>query len=471
MDELARAVLPMVYNLVWRALDGDADVDDVVQDVMVRAFRQLGSLRSVESFRPWLTSIAMHQIGTHAAREDRASRRTAPLEVATDLPDAGAEMEGPALLRTDLAGQRRQVRHAVRWMVPDDRAVFSLWCLESLDELSRAELAAALGIDLAHAGVRVQRMRDQLERSRAVVAALEAMPGCARLEVVVAKWDGTPSPFWRKRIARHIRSCSLCSQVTVDHVTIERLLAGLALLPVPAALTTALIVKEALAGAGVVASSGAATAGFKAAAWAGRAVHAIQAIGAHPIIATVVAGSMAVGIAATSTDWSDPAPRAGAFTAASGVRSGNGSFPATVLPAGRWSLESAGSSGQFIAVAGDSGVLEPAQDIPTRRRATFRVVAGLADPACSSFVSSDGRFLRHSSFRLRPDSDEGTVLFRRDATFCAQQGFLPGSVALESLNFRGFFVRHIGGELWIDQFDGSAGFRADASFLVRPPLD
>lgn len=42
---------------------------------------------------------------------------------------------------------------------------------------TRAELAAALGTSVAHAGVRVQRMRNQLELSRSLVAALEASPG------------------------------------------------------------------------------------------------------------------------------------------------------------------------------------------------------------------------------------------------------------------------------------------------------
>jgi hypothetical protein len=92
------------------------------------------------------------------------------------------------------------------------------------------------------------------------------------------------------------------------------------------------------------------------------------------------------------------------------------------------------------------------------------------EPSCVSFRGPDGRYLRHSSFQLRLSSDEGTVLFRRDATFCPRQGFLTGSVSLESVNYPGFFLRHVGRQLWIDQFDGSSAFRADSSFLVRPPL-
>ena len=41
LDDLVAESLPLVYNLVGRALDGHADVDDVVQEVMLRVVRHL----------------------------------------------------------------------------------------------------------------------------------------------------------------------------------------------------------------------------------------------------------------------------------------------------------------------------------------------------------------------------------------------------------------------------------------------
>ncbi|MEU4425056.1 sigma-70 family RNA polymerase sigma factor, partial [Actinoplanes sp. NPDC024001] len=90
MNELARRHLPMVYNLVRQALPDEADVDDVVQDVMVRALRQLPKLRSPSSFRPWLAAIAVNQIGSHLARARVRFRRTAPLAAAAGRPAAAA---------------------------------------------------------------------------------------------------------------------------------------------------------------------------------------------------------------------------------------------------------------------------------------------------------------------------------------------------------------------------------------------
>lgn len=64
-DELVGAHLPLVYNIVGRALGGSCDVDDVVQDTMLRALDGLGGLRVDESFRSWLVAIAMNRVRAH----------------------------------------------------------------------------------------------------------------------------------------------------------------------------------------------------------------------------------------------------------------------------------------------------------------------------------------------------------------------------------------------------------------------
>ncbi|MGK5683534.1 sigma-70 family RNA polymerase sigma factor [Actinoplanes sp. URMC 104] len=455
-NELARRHLPVVYNLVRRVLHDDAQVDDVVQDVMVRALRQLGDLRSPGSFRAWLTAIAVHQIGTHLARENLRAGRTVPWGTAVDGPDAGAEVEGPAVLRSALAAQRHQARQAARWLAGDEHTVYALWWLELIGELTRADVAAALGVGVAHAGVRIQRMREQLEAGRAIVAALEAVPGCDALGEVAAGWDGSPSPYWRKRLGRHVRSCPVCARATGALVPADRLLVSLALAPVPIALAGAVLVK------------GAAT-------WAARVA---QAAAVHPLAAVAGAGALVVGVTVPVTGWVTAPRPAPAVAVAPAQRPGpvqpQPGSSAVPLAAGPVSLESAAAPGRYVAVAGDQGVLAavgPSSGAADRRRATLEVAAGLADPACVSLRGPDGRYLRHSSFRLRLSPDEGTVLFRRDATFCPRAGFVAGGVSLESYNYRTFFLRRVGDQLWIDQFDGTDAFRADSSFVVRPPLD
>ncbi|MFH8407095.1 sigma-70 family RNA polymerase sigma factor [Streptomyces sp. NPDC018019] len=234
-DRLVTESMPLVYNIVGRALHGHADVDDVAQETMLRALASLGELRDPGSFRSWLVAITMNQIRTHW-RQDQAAPVDGGLDAAYDVADPRADFVGLTIVRLGLSGQRREVAEATRWLDEGDRALLSLWWLEAAGELSRAEVAAAMELTPQHTAVRVQRMKTQLEASRVVVRALSANPRCVLLETVVEQWDGVPSALWRKRIARHARECTMCSAFSSGLVPADRLLVGLALVPLTAAL-------------------------------------------------------------------------------------------------------------------------------------------------------------------------------------------------------------------------------------------
>jgi len=494
LEEVLRGWLPLVHTIVRRGMGEHPDVDDVVQDTLLRALRQLPSLRSPEHWRSWVAAIALRQVGTQLRRAGRGAARTAALEEALDLPDERLPSQEATALSIDMSRQRRQVERAGRWLDPDDRALLPLWWLQVAGELTRSDVAAAVGTSSAHAGVRLQRMRSQLELSRRIVAALDARPRCPRLDQVAASWDGEPGPLWRKRIGRHVRSCPACTRALEGMVPTERLLPTLALLPVPAGLAATTIGNIAAAPA-VVAATGA---GFHA----GVIGAAAQAVAAHPIAAAATAGALAIGATVTATQRTtpDPAPPPAVAAPVRTPAPREPSTPPTRPPApnrstpaarpspegtsappgpvdslriGPVSLEAENAPGLFVATVADLGVLRPAGargDRAERDRATLNVVPGLDDAACFSFRARDGRYLRHSSWRLRLSPDDGTGLFRGDATFCARAGAGLASVRLESSNYPGWFVRHRDDEMWVDQSDGSKAFGASTSFLVRPPL-
>ncbi|MEU8581501.1 sigma-70 family RNA polymerase sigma factor [Streptomyces abikoensis] len=232
--ELVAACLPLVYNIVGRALKGHADVDDVVQETMIRMVGGLSGLRDASRFRSWLVAIAVNRIRGHWRRQQDAP--VGGLQEACHLSDPGADFVELTILRLGLEGQRRQVAEATRWLDDDERAALSLWWLEATGELTRAEVAAALELTPQHTAVRIQRTKLQLETARAVVRALATTPRCPELAGIVGIWDGTPSPLWRKRIARHTRGCAECGGHWRALIPAEGLLAGLGLVPVSATL-------------------------------------------------------------------------------------------------------------------------------------------------------------------------------------------------------------------------------------------
>ncbi|MFD7242735.1 AbfB domain-containing protein [Streptomyces massasporeus] len=106
-----------------------------------------------------------------------------------------------------------------------------------------------------------------------------------------------------------------------------------------------------------------------------------------------------------------------------------------------------------------------------REDATFQRVAGLSDSSCYSFTTADGRYLRHRSFVLVANTNDGSSLFRKDATFCPRVWSRSGTLTLESVNYPGRFLRHRNFQLRLDPFENGHQFYADASFQIVSGLD
>jgi RNA polymerase sigma factor (sigma-70 family) len=306
-DLLVDRYLPLVYNMVGRALGNRPDIDDVVQECMLRVVRDLTYLRRPERFRSWVGSVVVARISTYRKENADAAGQTIPLG---EIPEPTTDFEGETILRLQLSGQRREVAEAGRWLDEGERLVLSLWWLETIDELSRSEIAASLGVTVAYAGVRIQRMRTQLDTGRAVVAALTT-GDCSGLAVITTGWDGRPNPLWRKRIARHVRECPVCQAGASDRIPAERLLAGLLLIPVPSQL------RDRLTASAIVPNGGgpAPTARSLSTTWSSPAITVTAAVAAAALVTVLVLHSGGkhaqpgpVAAALTTTAVTSPTP-------------------------------------------------------------------------------------------------------------------------------------------------------------------
>jgi RNA polymerase sigma factor (sigma-70 family) len=521
-EQLVRDCLPLVYNIVGRALNGHGDVDDVVQETMMRVLDGLPGLERPERFRSWLVAITVRQIRDRW-RRGRPWLTAEPLEATPHDADPQADFTELVVLRLALSGQRREAVEATRWLEDEEREVLALWWMESAGELTRAELSAACGLAPQHAAVRIQRVKERLETARTVVRAVTASPRCTGLATALTPWDGRPSGLWRKRLARHVRDCPQCLSNSSDLIPAERLLAGLALAPVPVGLAG--LVLAGVPGAdtaGAATGAGPHTAGThtadtytagthtaggakSAAGGAKGAARTIGTTGAKPA-ATVVAAAAAVTLAAAGVAWyaftgaHEPAPRPAVAAPLSPAPSSAPPSPRTSAPrkstttptptqtqtpaatptvtagaplSGRHSLRSVDDRGDYVSGSGRFGALSPvnaASSAATRRAATFTFVPGLADPRCYSLRDAAGRYLRHYAYRVRLDAYDGSAIFRKDVTFCPRPGSTAGSVSLESYNYPGRYLRHRDDlQLWLDPSENTAAYRASRSFVVVAP--
>jgi RNA polymerase sigma factor (sigma-70 family) len=229
LDSLLAQYLPLLYNIIGRALNGHADTDDVVQETMLRAVRGLPELRDPSAFRSWLVAVAVRQVRDHVS----ARRVPVAADPAGEVADPDADFENLTILRLGLSGQRRETAEATRWLDHEDREVLALWWQEAAGALDRDAVASGLGMSAAHTAVRISRMKERLTTARLVVRALRARPPCSALATVMTGWDAKPSPLWRKRLARHARDCPRCRTQLTGMVPAEQLLAGLPLVPAP----------------------------------------------------------------------------------------------------------------------------------------------------------------------------------------------------------------------------------------------
>ena len=146
-----------IFGFLWRMGLRRAVVEELAQEVFVRAWTHLGDFRPARSaFSTWLFAIArnlaLNELG-------RAGQR---LEVACDddAPDVACDDDAPAAA-LDRKRSRARLHAALGRLAPAQRSVLAL---SYLSELSVAEVAAIEGIAAGAVKVRLHRARRALRR-------------------------------------------------------------------------------------------------------------------------------------------------------------------------------------------------------------------------------------------------------------------------------------------------------------------
>lgn len=134
------------------------------------------------------------------------------------------------------------------------------------------------------------------------------------------------------------------------------------------------------------------------------------------------------------------------------------------------SVESVNYSGRYWHVSDGLVKLDPVRGSESRQDSTFSMVKGLSNSSCYSFKTHDGKFLRHRDFILRADRNDGSSLFKQDATFCSGYSGIEGATLLHSVNYPNYALRHKNSQLRLDPWGYTTTNRQDFSFRVVAPL-
>ena len=154
-----------VFNLVSRLLDDPADGADVVQEVFLKIFRNIGCFRQDSSLKTWIYRIAVNEARNHRRWFSRHRRQEVGLDAETGdangyqdrLPDPG---RSPFEAAVDQETQAL-IEAALQQVNPNFRAAL---VLREIEGLSYEEIAEILDISLGTVKSRILRGRDSLKK-------------------------------------------------------------------------------------------------------------------------------------------------------------------------------------------------------------------------------------------------------------------------------------------------------------------
>ena len=158
-EAIVERYTPMLYSLAYRLLGPGAEVEDAVQEIFEKAFRNLARFRIKQRFFPWLYTIAMNHLRSLQRRRRRHNR----LKMGAGDPQAILERvataaEDPAA-DSELREGEQLAQQALDSLRTEYREVF---VLRQIQGLSVQETAEALKIPQGTVKTYLHRARREM---------------------------------------------------------------------------------------------------------------------------------------------------------------------------------------------------------------------------------------------------------------------------------------------------------------------
>ena len=153
-----------VYNLVCRLLNDPSDACDIVQEVFLKVFRNIGAFRGNSSLKTWIYRIAVNEAHNHRRWFSRHQRQEVALGTEDRTQSYEDSLADPGRTPFDFAADREAralVESALAELNPNFRAAV---ILRDIEDLSYEEIAAILDISLGTVKSRILRGREALRK-------------------------------------------------------------------------------------------------------------------------------------------------------------------------------------------------------------------------------------------------------------------------------------------------------------------
>lgn len=148
-DALWNEMHDRLCRFVCRRVSNDQDAEDILQDIFIRIYRKLGTVREPKWLEPWMYQIARNRIIDHYRSRQQWTDLSEILAVNEDEDEAMDSLL--AYLQESVRGLPDPYREAL--------------ILAEFQGMAQQDLAGKFGITLSGAKSRVQRARQKVKEA------------------------------------------------------------------------------------------------------------------------------------------------------------------------------------------------------------------------------------------------------------------------------------------------------------------
>ena len=163
-DELVRAYNAAIFHVAYRMLGETGEASDVVQEIFLKIFRNIGSFRGDASLKTWMFRIAFSEI-LNRLRWWKTRHRSSTVSL-DDAPNGNARQvaDGHPTPLEALESKEREtaIQKALGRLSKDHRSII---VLRDIEGFSYTEVADVLGISAGTVKSRLARARTELKKS------------------------------------------------------------------------------------------------------------------------------------------------------------------------------------------------------------------------------------------------------------------------------------------------------------------
>jgi len=167
-DELVRGYSASIYHVAYRMLGDGADAADVVQDIFLKVFRNIGGFKGEAALKTWIFKIAFSEI-LNRLRWWKRRHRFATLSLDEQPNGNGNPVSdfvadaGPSPEEILQSKERENAIQQALWRISSEHR--SIIVLRDIEGFSYNEIADVLGISIGTVKSRLARARGDLKKS------------------------------------------------------------------------------------------------------------------------------------------------------------------------------------------------------------------------------------------------------------------------------------------------------------------